>query len=169
MPVQGIPQFSISNIKTEPTKVTQGSSVILKINLKNIGEKEGKDTSIKVFEKSDQPFEFKEKTNYIGTLKSGEIGTSVFKFNVEGDAIPTKYLLNIQVRTVYDGKVLVSEETIPISVYGKEGGITNIMTGAVIGANGVEVVLLGLLIPLVLVLLFLIIVLKKSKKRDRKK
>ena len=147
LPVQGIPQFSINNIKTEPMKVVQGDSVILKIQIKNIGEKEGKDTSIKVFEKSDQPFEFKEKTNYIGTLKPGETGTSVFKLDVDKDAIPTTYLLNIQIRTVYNGNVLVSEETIPIRVYEYERNIKDYLK---IGG----LVLAGFLIILILLLIF---------------
>jgi len=146
LPVQGIPQFSINDIKTEPTKITQGDSVILKIKIKNIGEKEGKDTSIKVFEKSDQPFEFNEKTNYVGTLESGETGTAVFKFEVDKDAIPENYLLNIQIRTIYRGEVLVSEETIPIRVYEYERTAEDYLKIGGLVAGGILVILISLLI-----------------------
>jgi len=157
LPVQGIPQFSINSIKTEPTKIMQGDSVILKIQIKNIGEKEGKDTAIKVFEKSDQPFEFKEKTNYVGTLKPGETGTAVFKLKVDKDAVPTNYLLSIQIRTVYDGNVLVSEETIPINIYKYERTIE-------------DYVKIGRLVSVgVLVILILLLIFKKNKIRNYSK
>jgi len=146
LPVQGIPQFSISSIKTNPSKVMQGDSIVLKIELKNIGEKEGKDTSIKVFEKSDQPFEFDEKTNYVGSLKPGETGTAVFKFDVDKDAVPTNYLLNIQIRTVYDGSVLVSDETIPIAVYEYERTTEDYLKIIGLAFGGILIILILLLI-----------------------
>ena len=146
LPIQGIPQFSINDIKTEPTKIMQGNSVILKIEIKNIGEKEGKDTSIKVFEKSDQPFEFKEKTNYIGTLESDSTGMAVLKFDVDKDAVPTNYLLSIQIRTVSDGNVLVSEETIPIRVYEYERSTEDYLKiGGLISAGATIILILSLI------------------------
>ena len=150
LPVQGIPQFLVTNIKTDPTKVTQKSTATIKIELKNIGEKEGKDTSIKVFEKSDQPFEFDEKTYYIGTLSSEDTGTAVFTFKVDGDATPNNYLLNIQIRTVYDNEVLVSEETISLQVYEYERTLKDYLK------------IVGLIAVIILVIFILIKVLKKK-------
>jgi len=150
LPVQGIPQFLVTNIKTDPTKVTQKSTATIKIELKNIGEKEGKDTSIKVFEKSDQPFEFDEKTYYIGTLSSEDTGTAVFTFKVDGDATPNNYLLNIQIRTVYDNEVLVSEETISLQVYEYERTLKDYLK------------IVGLIAVIILVIFVLKKVLKKK-------
>ena len=146
LPVQGIPQFLINDAKSEPMKIMQRDSVILTIQIKNIGEKKGKDTSIKVFEKSDQPFEFKEKTNYVGTLEPGETGTAVLKFDVDKKAIPAKYLLNLQIRTVYEGNVLVSEETIPIRVYEYEKNTEDYLKIAGLIIGGIFVILILLLI-----------------------
>ncbi len=146
LPVYGIPQFLINDIKTEPTEVAQGDSVVLKIRLKNIGEKEGKDTSIKVFEKSDQPFEFEEKTNYIGTLKPKETGTAILKFNVDKDAIPTNYLLDIQIRTVYDENVLISDETIPIKVHESKKITEDFLKIGSLIITGILIILISLLI-----------------------
>ncbi len=146
LPIQGIPQFSISGITTSPSKIMQGDSVILKINLENIGEKDGKDTSVKVFEKSDQPFEFKEKTNYVGTIEQDSMGTAVLKFNVEKSAIPTNYLLNIQIRTVYNGEVLISEETVSIRVYEYERTTGDYLKIGGLAVGGVLIVLIILLV-----------------------
>ena len=146
LPVQGIPQFSINNIKTEPTKIMQGNSVVLKIEIKNIGEKEGKDTSIKIFEKSDQPFGFKEKTNYIGTIESDSTGIAIIKLDVDKDAVPTNYLLNIQIRTVYDGNVLVSEETIPLTVYEDKKTTKDYLKMGGLVTGGILIILFLLLI-----------------------
>ena len=146
LPVQGIPQFSISSITTTPSKIMQKDSVVLKINLKNIGEKDGKDTSVKVFEKSDQPFEFEEKTNYIGTIEQDSTGIAVLKFNVEKSAIPTDYLLNVQIRTVYNGEVLISEETVSIRVYEYERTTGDYLKIVGFVTGGIFVILIILLI-----------------------
>lgn len=154
LPVQGIPQFSILSTITNPSEVMQGDSVTLKINILNNGKKEGKDTSIKVFEKSDQPFNFAEKTNFVGTINPGSTGTAVLEFNVDKDATPIDYLVTIQIRTVYNGEVLVSEETIPIKVYKYERTAEDYLKigGLIIG---------GIFIILILLLVF------KSKRRRK--
>jgi len=142
LPVHGIPQFSVSGILTNPDVIMQGGYVTLQIELTNIGEKEGKDISVKVFEKSDQPFEFEEKTNFVGTLAPGATGTAIFKFDVEKNGSPSTYLLNIQIRTVSDGNVLVSEETIPVTVEKSERNPMKILVFSLLGGTVILVILM---------------------------
>ncbi|MBU2634438.1 MAG: hypothetical protein KJ674_04280 [Nanoarchaeota archaeon] len=120
LPVKGIPQFLILNVITEPSDVFSGDTVKLKLNLKNIGSEEAKETSVKVFEKTDYPFSFTEKTNFIGNVKPGAIGEALFEFEVEKNADVKTYLVNVQIRTVSGDNVLVTEETIPIIISEEE-------------------------------------------------
>jgi hypothetical protein len=119
LPVKGKPLFNVVNVKTSPKEVIPGSSVQLGITLQNMGSEKGQETSIRVFENSDLPFSFDEKTNFIGTLKSGEMGRGIFTFNVDDNANANNYWLKIQIRTVNNGDVLVFEETVQIPVVEK--------------------------------------------------
>jgi hypothetical protein len=116
LPVKGKPQFIVQNVNTEPTKIFPGSEGELRIRIENAGREEGRETSIRVFENSDQPFEYNEKTNFIGSLMPGESGTGTISFTVDGDASPKRYLVRAQVRTVSEGNVLVEEITVPVEV-----------------------------------------------------
>ena len=116
LPVQGSPQFSISEITPE-SKIMPKQTLKIKVTLKNNGDKKAEETSIKVFEKSDYPFSFSEKTYYIGTLEPGQSGTAVFEITTDSDATANTYIINTQIRTVNDGTVIVSEEPISIKIY----------------------------------------------------
>lgn len=116
LPIQGSPQFSISSVNSE-SKITAKQTSKIRITLTNNGDKKAEETSIKVFEKTDYPFSFSEKTYYIGTLEPGQSGTAVFEITTDSDAIANTYIINTQIRTVNDGNVLVSEEPISIRIY----------------------------------------------------
>lgn len=121
IPIKGKPQFSIIGNSVTPSVINPGSKEVnLRIIIKNIGTVEGEETSIRVFENSDQPFTFDEKTNFIGDLDSQASGTGVFSFDVDSKANPNTYLVKVQIRTVNEGNVLVTEETVPIRVVESE-------------------------------------------------
>jgi len=116
IPIKGKPQFKITSAIVSPAVPTQGETVSIAITLANIGEDDGEETSIRIFENSDQPFEFNEKTRYIGSIDHGYSGTAVFSFDVDKKAIPNTYLVKVQIRTVSEGSVFVQEETVNIKV-----------------------------------------------------
>ncbi|MCA9485873.1 MAG: hypothetical protein KC506_03450 [Nanoarchaeota archaeon] len=120
LPVKGRPQFLVQSTKTEPRKVVPGSEGKLEVTIDNIGSEEGRETSIRVFENSDQPFEYNEKTNFVGSLEPGESGSGVISFTVDKDASPKTYLVRAQVRTVSEGNVLIEEITLPVEVVESE-------------------------------------------------
>jgi len=148
IPVKGIPQFKIQSVISQPSQLFAGETVNLKIKVKNIGQEEAKETSIKVFEKTDFPFSFEEKTNYIGNIASDSSGTATFEMEVEKDALSKIYLLNIQIRTISEGNVIVTEETISLEVTEETKESFNIV--------GFAPYILLMLIVLVVVLLILI-------------
>ncbi len=120
LPIKGRPQFQIIKSETDPKKISIGSEGELFITIENMGEEEGEETSVRVFENSDQPFEFEEKTNFIGDLSPRESGTATLKFTVDSSAHEKTYLLRVQVRTVSEGNVLVEEMSLPVKVSASE-------------------------------------------------
>lgn len=141
IPIKGKPQFNIIGTTLTPVEITPGMKAVdMKIIIKNIGTTKGEETSVRVFENSDQPFTFNQKTNFIGTLESQESGTGVFSFDVDSNANPNTYLVKVQIRTLNEGTVLVTEETVPVKVVESEKNPLSII---------IPIVSLGLVILIV--------------------
>jgi hypothetical protein len=155
LPVKGKPLFSIISSSTTPTKVMQGDVGKLNIQIENTGEEEGVETSIRVFENSDLPIEFNQKTNFIGNLKEGENGMAVFEFEVDSDATPKEYLIKVQTRTLNNNNVLVSEYSVPLKILESERN------------NSVMIyIIITLILVIVLVILY---VMKRNKNQKEMK
>ncbi len=117
IPVKPSAVFEIMSVSTDPAAVGQGAvDVELRVRLRNVGSKEAKSVSLKAFKAADQPFDFSEKSDYIGTLKEGAEGDAILKFSVGEDAALKTYLVNIEVRSVEDSDVRLSEYTVPVKV-----------------------------------------------------
>jgi hypothetical protein len=143
IPVKGKPSFQIVSSGIVPSKVSAGDSGMLEIAIRNIGEKIGEETSVRIFENTDIPIEFSEKTKYIGDLDRNEVGNAVFSFDVKDSAAQSSYLVKIQIRTVSGDSVLTEEYNVPIVVSKKESNSTSYL---LIGAVLVLVLLIGVLI-----------------------
>jgi len=144
IPVFGIPQFEITDVKVMSEEISQGSNAKIKLSVQNVGSEDAKDVSLKVYERSDRPFEFKEKSVYVGSLKSGEIGYAVFEFGVDSNAEPINYLLDFQVRSVDGDSVIVDDLTTSIKVSEKNFNIQSYFISVILG--GIFVLLLSILI-----------------------
>ncbi len=114
----------------------------LKLIITHIGGEDAESTSIRVFKESSQPFDFDDKTDYIGKLKPGETGEALLKFTVEKDASPKTYLLDIEIRSIDGDDVITQDKTIKIQVVNGEKNISNKIIGISITAI---IVSLGLL------------------------
>ena len=114
--VKPLPLFEIENITTLPRKISQGDKVTLKLGIKNVGFKEAKSVSVKIYKQSDQPFDFHEKYDYVGNLKPNQSGEAVFRFDVDSDAKLKTYLLKAEIRYVINDEVKIVEKQIPIKV-----------------------------------------------------
>jgi hypothetical protein len=154
IPIKAKPLFEITSVKTEPDKLYPGKSGKIKVTIKNIGEEEGKETSVRIFENSDYPFSFSEKTNFVGSLKPGESGTAIFNVDIDKNGDENNYLLNIQVRTVNNNNVVVSDKTIPVRVYKNQGS----------GMSPILILVMAIVIILVIVLIYLV----SKRKKDRR-
>jgi len=112
IPVNGKPMFTIEEVKTVPEKVRAGDNVQLLLTIKNTGTKEAESVSIRAFKESSQPFEFEEKSDFIGKLRPGEMGEAVIKFSVDQGANLKTYLLDLEVRSIYNNQVMTEGEVI---------------------------------------------------------
>lgn len=123
IPVNGKPMFSIESVKTIPETIREGNDVRLLLTIKNTGAKEAESVSIRAFKESSQPFEFEEKSDFIGKLKPGETGEAVLKFKIEKGANVKTYLLDLEIRSIHNNEVLIENEVMPIKVQnGEEKG-----------------------------------------------
>ncbi|RLG15546.1 MAG: hypothetical protein DRN71_00990 [Candidatus Nanohalarchaeota archaeon] len=117
IPVMGRPDFEITDISTIPPKIAPGDkNVELKLKVKNTGSKKGESVSVRIFKKSEQPIDFDEKSDYIGTLDVNEEGWAVLKLSIDESAALKDYRLDTQIRAIHENSVLVFDRTVPLSV-----------------------------------------------------
>ncbi len=155
IPIKGKPQFEIVSSKTSPSSVPTGTSGILSITVKNIGEETGEETSVRVFENADFPITFNEKTNFIGTVEKGKTGTAAFKFDVDSAGTPNSYLIRVQVRTLQNNNILVEEHTVPVKIIQGKQGISGYL-------------IIAIILVVILIIAYVIYRLLKPKKIEKK-
>lgn len=145
IPILGKPVFEIQSVKVNPNVPSPGSSVELLITIKNIGNKEGESVSLRAYKESSQPFDFEEKSDFIGKLKPGESGEALLKFDVDEIANEKIYHLDLEVRSIYNEEVLTEEEVIQIKVQnGKRKGFLAILNmSSVVGIIIMLIIVVG--------------------------
>lgn len=114
--VKNRPSFEVKEIIFNPNEIKSGNSVEMKITVINTGSKDAESVSIRAFKESSQPFEFNQKTDFIGTLKPGEEGTAVITFDVDSDAIGKEYLTDFEIRSIYNKEVYLQKENAKIMI-----------------------------------------------------
>ena len=114
------PQFAIENI-TYDKPLEPGNTVTATITVKNIGTADAETTSLRVFKEASQPFSFADKTDFIGTLKPGETGQASITFTVDEGATEKQYLIDAEIRTIYNEDVIIEQESFTMDVHGKQG------------------------------------------------
>lgn len=152
IPVKGRPIFEVSGSRTIPEKLVLGGNGELRIEVTNTGEEIGEETSVRVFENTDQPFVFDEKTNFIGDVLPGKTGTAVFNVNVDNAGVANNYLLKVQVRTVNRGNVVVDDYTVLVKVIEPVKGISSSM------------LFIALLVLLIILIIVLVIVVRRQNR-----
>ena len=138
IPVFSIPQFEIMNIEVL-SDIYPGSVSKIKVGIKNVG-KDAKDVTLRVYERSDQPFTYTEKSVYIGSLNSNEVGYGVFEFEVDKDANAMNYIVDFQMRSVDGNDVIVDDVTSSIKVSKREVNATQYLF---YGLLGITVLVIG--------------------------
>lgn len=131
LPLKDKPQFEIESVLTDPEIVMPGDTVELRINLLNAGGTEAESVSVRAFKDSSQPFDLFEKSDFVGKVKPGETGEAILKLNVDNNANPKRYTLDLEIRAIDGEEVIIQEKTMTILV---DGNVTsgNDLTGAII-------------------------------------
>ncbi len=100
-------------------KIHEGTNEI-KIKVKNIGNTKAESVKISAIKNSAQPFDFDEKTDYVGTLYPGEEGVGIIKFNAK-NLDKNNYKLTVELRCVGnrddgDDNVYIKQESVDLVV-----------------------------------------------------
>lgn len=119
--VKEVPKFEIVKVETNPSELSAGDrGVKMLVEVKNVGTADAEFVRIKVFEKSEQPFEFDKVSDFIAPkLRPGETGQATLEFRVTDDADLQKYLLEAEVKTLVDDTIRLEQKVIELNV--KEG------------------------------------------------
>lgn len=123
IPVHAKPSFSLDSVRLVPSEIHVGTNVKVYFTVTNIGEKEASGVSLRAFKESSQPFDFSDNSDFIGTLKSGSSADAVLEFTVEEGANFKDYLVDLEIRGIYQDEVFVDDATASIIVSeGNESG-----------------------------------------------
>ncbi|MDP8315033.1 MAG: hypothetical protein RAP70_08170 [Candidatus Celaenobacter antarcticus] len=108
--------FKIEQVQTNPTPLAVGSKAEVKVTLKNIGYEEAKSVSLRIYKKSDQPFEINDNYDYIGNLQPNESSIAIFQMDVSDTADIKDYLLDVEFRYINGDEVNLVAKTISVEV-----------------------------------------------------
>ncbi|NJD76914.1 MAG: hypothetical protein FIB08_07450 [Candidatus Methanoperedens sp.] len=140
LPIKPAPRLVVDSVSSTPVNLVPGSKADILIKVRNNGNEKAETVSLRVFKDSSQPFEFSEKSDFVGKLEPGESGDAVIKLTVDSDAAPKKYLLDVELRGIDQKENVVRfSRTVPLTVVAETGSSLNA------GLLGVLVVILGII------------------------
>ncbi|MCZ7381366.1 MAG: hypothetical protein O8C64_07340 [Candidatus Methanoperedens sp.] len=117
IPIKPAPYLVVESVTTTPEKLVPGDKAMFRINVGNNGTEKAESVSLRVFKDASQPFEFDEKSDFVGKLEPGENGDAVLKVTVDTNAVAKKYLLDVELRGIDDkNNVVIFRRTVPITV-----------------------------------------------------
>ncbi len=117
LPIKPAPHLVVESVSSTPANLVPGGKADILVKVRNKGNEKAETVSLRVFKDSSQPFEFSEKSDFIGKLEPGESGDAVIKLTVDRDAAPKKYLLDVELRGIdQKGNVVIFSRTVPLTV-----------------------------------------------------
>jgi uncharacterized membrane protein len=122
------PDFAIAS---PDVNVTAGDGGRIVARITNNGKK-CDSVTLWVMKKSDQPFDFADKSQYIGDLDQGGSGDASIQFSVDASAQERNYIVPLEVRCTLDNKVDISSKSTRINVIRQEKSMLNVPTSLVI-------------------------------------
>jgi hypothetical protein len=166
IPLKNKPAYEIVKQESSPAIIQPGDTVELRLFLKNVGGEDADSVSLRAFKESSQPFDFDEKSDFIGSLKAGETGEAVLKFSVKDGSTTKQYLLDLEIRSIYAGEVVLQEKTIPIVV--GDARSSSGATGAAVAGDAGSPKPWGIAVTVVVVLIGLGVYLRMNRKPKKR-
>lgn len=136
LPIKPAPRLVVESVAATPEKIIPGSNAEILIKVRNAGNEKAQSVSLRVFKDSSQPFEFSEKSDFIGKLESGESGDAVIRMKIDDTAAAKKYLLDVELRGIDQKEnVVIFRRTVPLTVASDAGSplqSMGLLAGAVV-------------------------------------
>jgi hypothetical protein len=143
IPIKAKPQFEIVEVTTDPAEIRPGDMVNLKITMKNVGGVEAESVSLRAFKESSQPFNFEEKSDFVGKLDKQQQGEAVLKLTVDKDATAKEYILDVEFRSIDGSEVVLQDETINVKVLEADSSLMGLLTTSPLGLVIAAAIVLG--------------------------
>lgn len=122
IPVKPAPHLIVESVSSTPANLVPGSKADILVKVRNNGNEKAETVSLRVFEESSQPFEYSEKSDFIGKLEPGESGDAVIRLTVDQSAVAKKYLLDVELRGIDQKEnVVIFSRTVPLTVVAETG------------------------------------------------
>lgn len=133
--IKGKPELEITEYHLVPETVRAGGSAKIYLTIENKGEDKAESIIVEAVERSEQPFDFTSKNDYIGVLEPGQKAEVILGTDVKSDAEEKIYQLNLRIRAVGDKEkqdlnVYLFERNVDIPV---QKSINNLRLGAFVG------------------------------------
>ncbi|MFW6014126.1 MAG: COG1361 S-layer family protein [Nanoarchaeota archaeon] len=112
------PEFDI--LSAEPGEFNAGDKGELSLRIKNTGDKKAESITVNAFKDVTQPFDFQEKSDFIGTLDPGEEGEAVLTFDIDPDAQTKKHIIELEIRGIDGDEVIVEQKQTRIKINERE-------------------------------------------------
>lgn len=142
IPVKPSPYLIVDSVS--PQDLEAGRSDVLLFRVTNTGNEEIESVSLRVFKDASQPFEFSDKSDFIGKLEPGQSGEATLHLNVRDNAAIKKHLLDVELRGIDNSEnVVIFRRTIPLTVQNNEQGFS---AGIALGAAVLGIGAFGTLI-----------------------
>lgn len=117
IPIKPAPYLIVETVSTVPESLIPGARSELHIKVRNTGNKKADSVSLRVFKDASQPFEFDQKSDFVGKLDSGESGDVVLIMTVDPKAAAKKYLLDVELRGIDESNnVVIFSRILPLTV-----------------------------------------------------
>lgn len=134
--VKGKPELEIIEYRFVPETVRAGGSARIHMIVQNTGEEKAESIIVEAIERSEQPFDFTNRTDFIGVLNPGQKAEVVLATDIKSSAEEKTYQLNLRIRAVGDKEkqdlnVYLFQRNIDIPV---EKSVGNLRIAILIGA-----------------------------------
>lgn len=116
LPVHGRPLFEVTDIRYSGDELSPESEASVYVTVLNNGSEEAESVSLRAYVEASQPFEFTEKSDFIGRLKPGQSGEAALSFSVDAGAKPKEYLMDLEVRGVHNDEVVTDDGVLSATV-----------------------------------------------------